>query len=472
MLAEKGPTQAVENTLTIQVGKRTLSYPDREWYRPYKDVANVLRKNPATVGDQLHAVLQNDPSIKVTTVRALKISGRLGELDFEASRQTIVCNRGNFEKLLIAAASKKKPEKPRSDSSFKDVVLPERTLERPRKELKPTKKIEIKYPKQVLAEKSVIKALFHLANGTLQDAAHDIKEFLEQVAMEHVRLARFKDDPNEGILKKILGSDSPTSLKRFFKVNLDATLDNLWNITDVNERTLKEEKETIEICNILKEKGYDRERAAQELLDHFPNPPEQTLDNLIQQDIGTPEQMREIVIVPRATKTEIPVPTASAQPLIIFAPNPQVSLVALPIRENGQPPQYPQGKTVTTDREKADAKAKKEERGRLQRLRQRLQEEILLSASLEILQNNAENKYLPPNIRITLGHYLPPHTSIPGIFGDVPQEELNNRVLEKLRKTLLNNPNRDRILSRVQAILESGTTSSPALEYPEDEDRF
>lgn len=268
---ERRPTAERTLTITLQDG-RELSFPDQKWYRPYKDIPAALGKNLATVRVRLSAVIQDDPTIKVTTVRKLELSGQLGELYPKTSSHTFICDQDNFKKLLIIAASKeKRPKKPKanSHSPFRSTTLNAKKPQETHR-TRPKEMLNMKDPKQILAINSVIKALSYLANGRLQkEIPNNIKEFLEQVAMGHVRLPRFKDDANEGILKKILNSDSESRLNMFFKVNLEAMLYDLWDVIDINERRSKEEKEIIKICGQLKLRGYDKQRATQEVFTHF-----------------------------------------------------------------------------------------------------------------------------------------------------------------------------------------------------------
>lgn len=297
MSIEMEPKKPAEKILTIRLedGKE-LFFPDQKWYPLTKTIADALQKQRRDVGTRLHQIIIKNPSIKFMTVRELEMSGRLRELESEERSQTIICDQENFIKAVIAVSSiktkplhheirsepnehksptskEKKPKNPGENSHspfnpFSSATLnakkPQETHRTPPKE-----RLNMKYPKQILAVNSVIKALSLLANRTLQEISHDIQNLLEQVAMEHVQLPRFEGDPTENILKKILDSDSPSRLNRFFTVTLDGMLYDLWDVIDANERRLKEEKEIIEICNKLKRKGYDKKGVIQEIFTHF-----------------------------------------------------------------------------------------------------------------------------------------------------------------------------------------------------------
>jgi len=302
MLAEHEPRQTAQNdALCLEADGKRMSYSRKDWYTN-KDIADMVGRSLPVVGPQLHKIRAKDKSIEITTLGNLN---RKGNFPFIGKPQTIVYSEENFIKAVIAVAStktkrpfhttrpesnmhkspkskEKNPKKPRKDSSFNPFTLITESPPKPPTHLK--EMLNIKFPEQILGINSVIKALSHLTNGTLKDISHDIQKFLEKVATEHVLLPRFENDPKdedgeeERILIKIFYTDSTNHLNRFFRVSLDSMLYDLWDVIDINERT-KEEKKIIEICNQLKEKGYDKERAAQELLDHFsipqPNKPTQ-----------------------------------------------------------------------------------------------------------------------------------------------------------------------------------------------------
>jgi hypothetical protein len=292
MLAEHEPTQTAENALYLEVGDKRILYTQQDWYTN-KDIAHIVGRSMSVVGPQLHKIRANPKSIEFTTIGDLRRKGNLALIGIP---QTIVYNEENFIKAVIAVASiktkplprkthsepnihksptskEKKPKKPNNNnhSPFNPFVPITESPPKPPMHIKEI--LHMKDPKQILAANSVIKALSHLANGTLEkDIPNNIKEFLEQVAMEHVQLPRFEYDPNEpeeNILIKILDSDLPNRLKRFFKVNLDSMLYDLWDVIDINEGKLKQEKEIIEICNQLMEKGYHKEKVFGELYGHF-----------------------------------------------------------------------------------------------------------------------------------------------------------------------------------------------------------
>lgn len=272
MIPEKEPRQIVENALVIEVGDKRILYSRQDWYTN-KDITHAVRRNSQLVNGQLHRIREKDKSIEFTTLGELN---RKDNLALTGRPQTILCNEENFIKAIIAVASietrplpsiiRSEPNKHKSPpSKEKRPKKPEETHRTPSKEA-----LNIKHPKQILAANSVVKALSLLANGTLEkDIPNNIKEFLEQVAIEHVQLPRFEDDPKENILKKILDSDSESRLNRFFTVTLDGMLYDLWDVIDANERRLKEEKEIIETCKKLKRKGYDKKGVIQELFTHF-----------------------------------------------------------------------------------------------------------------------------------------------------------------------------------------------------------
>lgn len=457
MLTERKPIQIAENTLTIEVDNKThISYRYQDWYTN-KDIARAVGKSPLIVAEQLRRVRQNDTSIEFITLRELN---QKRNLTLTGKPQTIVCNKENFIKAVIAVVSIKTRLPPKTHSEkhihksptskdkapknhgennhsllnpFSSATL---NAKKPQEihRTRPKETLSMKDPKQILGINSVIKALSRLANGTLQETVDGVKEFLEQAAMEHVRLPRFENDPKENILTKILDSDSESRLNRFFKVNLEAMLYDLWDVTDTNERTSKKEKEIIELCNKLKEKGYDKERAAQELFDHF----------------------RESVILPKPLPSESP---KTATPIhLLPAPIRKEKTIFEPENLNRQPKQDRTKTKKTRGKEKPYALPEQDEQR--QRL-QRPQEELLFKASFEILKQFLANERILPNVRITLGRHLAPKTTIPQIFGNASQEELNNLVIEKLRAILLNDPGRDQISSKVKAILESSHKPAP-----------
>lgn len=293
MLAERDIRQTPEKTLIIQLknGKK-LSVPDKELYR-YTDVADALSKKLGIVSAQLHSIIESNPDIRsqIMTLGKLKKDGELDTLEIGTRPQTKVFGQEVFielvkrtatfvkapsfrkassEKTPIKPAPESKKKKPRNNKyrNFNDVKLnpekPQEILSRPSREMS-----KIEDPRRMLAANSVIKTLSLLANGTLQEITKDIKEFLEQVATKHVKLTRFEDDHIEGLLKKILDSDEPKRLKRFFRVNLEAILDYLWNTTGNNQGLSKEEKKIMEICSALKNKGFDREKAVNQIYAHF-----------------------------------------------------------------------------------------------------------------------------------------------------------------------------------------------------------
>lgn len=301
MFTERDLRQTQEKTLIIQLESgEKLSFPGKKWYKTIPDIAQAFGKSQTTVGIQLRKIIDDDPSIEVKTVNELRVLRRSTELDPGERPQTIICDQENLRKLILAFSSINKSGPPRKNSSeakdkagshiappkpeyisidgqesqrpsdFNDIPLDHK--EPPYHFFKDKKTIRM--PHEILALNSVSDALSHLADGTLQEITNDLKAFLEQVAIEHVQLPYFEDDPIEGILKTIFDSDSPKRLNRFFRITLDATLD-LWDVIDTNEKRLKEEKEIIEICNILKKKGYDKEKVTKELFDHFPIPPTQ-----------------------------------------------------------------------------------------------------------------------------------------------------------------------------------------------------
>lgn len=293
MLAEHEPKQTAENALVIEVGDKRILYSRQGWYTN-KDIARAVGRSSVTINQQLHKVRENDNSIEFTTLGELN---RKGKSALSGSPQTIVCNEENFIKAVIAvvsiktkplhhkirsernihkspASKDKKPKNPGENSNspfnpFSSAALnqkkPQETHRTPPKET-----LSMKFPEQILGINSVIKVLSHLANATLEkDIPNNIKEFLEQVAMEHVQLPHFEGDPKENILEKIFYSAPESYLNIFLKVNLEAMLYDLWDVIDTNERKLKEEKKIIELCNKLKEKGYDKKGVIQEVFTHF-----------------------------------------------------------------------------------------------------------------------------------------------------------------------------------------------------------
>ena len=278
MLPEHEPKQTAQNAF-IEVDGKRMPYNHKDWYTS-KDIADMVGNQLPIVSTHLNRIRKNDENIKFTTLGDLRRRGKITSI---GSPHTIVYDEENFKKAVTAVASiktkpprkEKKPKnaKGNNPSPLNPFVSITESPPQPPTHSKDKDKnalpLRIKNPEQILAENSVIKALSHLANGTLKDISHDIQELLEQAAMEHVRLRRFEDDPKEGILIKIFYTDSTNRLNRFFRVNLDAFLDDLWNITDAKKITSKEEQQMIEICNQLKEKGYDKERVSGELYGHF-----------------------------------------------------------------------------------------------------------------------------------------------------------------------------------------------------------
>lgn len=286
MVIEYEPKRMPDNALTIKVGDKLMFYSPQDWYTK-KDIAETAGKTRATVEQQLDDIRKNDKSIEFTTIGHLRREGKLSDWDVRRP-QTIVCDQENFIKAVIAVASgkpkplsrkihseprtykspatKEKKAKNNGHSSFSDITLnPENQPKKPMF-LKETLDED---PKQILSINSVIESLSRLAKGTLQEVTHDIKEFLEQVAEKHVQITRFEDDPRETIIKQILDSDSQSRSNRFFRVNLEAVLDELWDIVDTHEKELKEKQQIIEACNRLREKGFDKEKVMEEIFSHF-----------------------------------------------------------------------------------------------------------------------------------------------------------------------------------------------------------
>ena len=288
-MLEREPTQTAENAF-IQVGDRRIPYKHQEWYTN-KDVANAVGRTPLLVSTQLHRLRKMDESIEFTTLGDLNRKGKLAPIGLP---QTIIYNEENFRKAVTAVASietkpqprrvypehniykgfprskEKKPKKPNNNNhpSFNPFVREDR----PNPPIHPKDIPRIKHPEQILAIYSVIKALSHLANGTLSQVPHDLPKYLQENLQEIIEQKHIDSTFNPGkLLEHIFWDNSPIRLNRFFKVNLEAILYDygLWDVIDTSERRLKEEKEIIEICNRLKEKGYDRERVFGELYGHF-----------------------------------------------------------------------------------------------------------------------------------------------------------------------------------------------------------
>ena len=340
-MLEREPTQTAENAF-IQVGDRRIPYKHQEWYTN-KDVANAVGRTPLLVSTQLHRLRKMDESIEFTTLGDLNRKGKLAPIGLP---QTIIYNEENFRKAVTAVASietkpqprrvypehnihkgfptskEKKPAIAKEDnhSSFNPFSSPNLNAKKPQETHRtPPETLNIKDPRQILAEHSVIKALSHLENGTLSQVPHDLPKYLQENLQEIIEQKHIDSTFNPGkLLEHIFWDNSPIRLNRFFKVNLEAILYDygLWDVIDTSERRLKEEKEIIEICNRLKEKGYDRERAAQELLDHFSIPPKPTQEGSSRQETAI-GRVTEIVIVPNpktqvALSPENPIPQALA----------------------------------------------------------------------------------------------------------------------------------------------------------------
>lgn len=264
-----------EKTLTMRLedGKE-LFFPDQKWYPVTKTIADALHKQRRDVGTRLHQIISKNPGINFMTVRQLEMSGRLMELESKERSQTIICDQENFQRIILAYPLTKeaepsrkassRPRKPQLPSNFN----PLSQLDGKKRPLTPASKDRpsIRMPYQILAVNSVKDILSHLLDGTLSQVPHDLRKYLEKIVQKHIVKSAFSP---EELLRHILSDNSPIRLKRFFRVSLDAMLYDLWDVIDINERTLREEKEIIGICRELNRKGYDKKRVIQELFTHF-----------------------------------------------------------------------------------------------------------------------------------------------------------------------------------------------------------
>ena len=103
-------------------------------------------------------------------------------------------------------------------------------------------------------------------------------------------------------------------------------------------------------------------------------------------------------------------------------------------------------------------KEKETKKQRAEKRKSKLREQVLSASSCELFQKLRTHEYIPQNVRITVGHHLPPDISIPDLFGDIQQEELNKSVLDNLSTNLLNlkHPDRDQLVNRARKILDMG----------------
>ena len=293
---EGQPSSMVEKTLaedTISVtlkNGREVTFPRKNWYRVNQEVAGILSIDQANIKNTTQHIRKNDPSIEVTTPRKLMLAGRLEELGAETDTrsQTLLADQKNLIKLLNAITSPKEPKAPPKAHPPKANISLTSDSQKPRDNTrhpfnfdnlnteKPPKeqmllKEKIKDPRAILGENAVIEVLFNLVNGTLKEIARDLKEFLEEIANRYIQTAPFKKVEKD-FVKEILGSDSPTRLSRFFRVKLEAMLDDLWHPIDIEEKRSIEQNKIKDLCSLLKQKSYTKERVIKEICEYFKIP--------------------------------------------------------------------------------------------------------------------------------------------------------------------------------------------------------
>ncbi len=110
MAIEKEPKQIIKR-IKREDGL-VLYFPNEKWYEINLDIARAFNKRPETVCPNLNKIINNNPSIEVTTVGQLEMSERLREFP-KQKNQTKISNWENAKKLVLAYPSPKKIELPR-----------------------------------------------------------------------------------------------------------------------------------------------------------------------------------------------------------------------------------------------------------------------------------------------------------------------------------------------------------------------
>ena len=128
------------------------------------------------------------------------------------------------------------------------------------------KQAKSKSPERIIAINAASLILSSLSEGTLNDLNPDIPKFLSDVfnnMNNHLHLysvIKFTDIFNES---------SPQRLKRFFRVVFPAIVEEGYNPQDSSDEISKDEKQIIELCKALSDKGYDEKRVNKETFDYF-----------------------------------------------------------------------------------------------------------------------------------------------------------------------------------------------------------
>lgn len=125
MVIEAEPKRPSEQPLIISLQNgRNLFFPDKKWYPITRDIALALDEMPRNIKRQLDRIIENDPSIEVTTVRKLIDSGRASELNPREQYKTIMCDRNNLIKIMQAYPLTEKVNGQPHEDSPEDRVNP------------------------------------------------------------------------------------------------------------------------------------------------------------------------------------------------------------------------------------------------------------------------------------------------------------------------------------------------------------